>query len=55
MRLQLVAYGLTPFATIPAGWIADQIGGPATLIGAGVLVLVVAAVSALHAPYRDLR
>jgi hypothetical protein len=55
MGLHLVAYGFMPFATIPAGWIADQIGGPATMVAAGALVVIVVVASAVYAPYRNLR
>jgi hypothetical protein len=55
MSLHLVAYGFMPFATIPAGWVADQIGGPATMVAAGALVVLVVVASALYAPYRSLR
>jgi hypothetical protein len=55
MGLQLVAYGFMPFATIPAGWMADQIGGPATIVAAGALVILVLGASALYPPYRRLR
>jgi MFS family permease len=56
MSVWLLTFGLVPLATLPTAWLADRIGAPLTVTGAGVLVaLFVAAVAVLYPPYRRIR
>lgn len=52
MSVYLLTFGFAPAATIPAGWLADQIGGPATVAGSGVLVVLVIGLATIFPPYR---
>jgi MFS family permease len=56
MSVWLLTFGLVPMATLPTAWLADHVGAPATVAGAGVLVaLFVAGVAVLYPPYRRIR
>ncbi len=52
MSVYLLTFGFAPVATIPAGWLADQIGGPATVVGCGVIVTLFVAMATVFPPYR---
>jgi MFS family permease len=52
MSVYLLTFGFAPLATIPAGWLADQIGGPLTLAAAGAIVTLVIALATAFPPYR---
>jgi MFS family permease len=56
MSVWLLTFGLVPLATLPTAWLADRIGAPTTVAGAGALVaLFVAGVAVLYPPYRRIR
>jgi MFS family permease len=56
MSVWLLTFGLVPLATLPTAWLADHVGAPATVAGAGALVaLFVAGVAVLYPPYRRIR
>lgn len=55
MSVYLLTFALMPITMIPAGWLADQIGGPITVAATGVIVVGVLAAASLHPPYRQLR
>jgi MFS family permease len=56
MSVWLLTFGLVPLATVPAAWLADHLGAPPTVAGAGVLVaLFVGGVAVLYPPYRRIR
>jgi MFS transporter, DHA1 family, staphyloferrin A biosynthesis exporter len=38
MSVYLMTYGMIPFATFPEAWLADHIGAPTAMAGAGALV-----------------
>lgn len=52
MSVYLLTFGFAPAATIPAGWLADQIGGPATVAGSGAIVLAVILAACALPAYR---
>jgi MFS family permease len=52
MSVYLLTFGFAPLATIPAGWLADQIGGPITVAGSGAIVTVVILLATIFPPYR---
>lgn len=55
MSVNQIGFSLMPIASLPTGAIADQIGAPQTVAGAGVLVtLFVTAVATLLPSYRRL-
>lgn len=55
MSVWLLTFGFMPLATLPAGWLADQIGGPITIAATGLLATTVVAIATLYPPYRRLR
>jgi MFS family permease len=56
MSVYLMTYAVMPIASFPAAWLADHIGGPATVAGGGlVIVAAVVGVAALYPPYRHIR
>jgi MFS family permease len=56
MSVWLLTFGLVPLATLPAAWLADRVGAPVTVAGAGALVaLFVVGVAVLYPPYRRIR
>ncbi len=54
MSIYLLTFGLMPVSTIPAGWLADIIGGQATVTITGVLVLLCIIVVGLLPSYRQI-
>jgi len=56
MSVYLMTYAVMPIASFPAAWLADHIGGPATVAGGGAIVVAaVVGVAALYPPYRHIR
>ena len=56
MSVYLLTFAVMPIAALPMAWIADQVGGPATIAGAGLVVAaVVGGVALLYPPYRRIR
>ena len=56
MSVYMLTFALMPVATLPSAWLADRIGGPATIAGLGALVAgSVVAVALLYPPYRRIR
>ena len=54
MSVYLLSFGLMPLATFPQAWIADHIGGPTTITGAGGVVVLSVFLSQLIPAYRRL-
>jgi hypothetical protein len=54
MSVYLLSFGLMPVAAFPEAFVADHIGGPATIAGAGVIVVAAVLVSQLVPSYRRL-
>jgi MFS family permease len=53
MSVYLASFGLLPVATFPEAWIADHVGAPATIAGAGALVVITLVLAAVLVPaYR---
>ncbi|HZU06344.1 MAG TPA: MFS transporter [Chloroflexota bacterium] len=56
MSVYMLTFAVMPIATLPAAWLADHVGGRATIGAGGVVVAaVVAGVAALYPPYRHIR
>jgi MFS family permease len=56
MSVWMLTFGLVPLATVPAAWLADHLGAPLTVAGAGALVaLFVGGVAVLYPPYRRIQ
>ncbi|MBI4493864.1 MAG: MFS transporter [Chloroflexi bacterium] len=56
MSVYLLTFAVMPFGALPMAWLADQLGGRATLAGAGLVVAaVVAGTALLYPPYRRIR
>lgn len=52
MSVYLLTFGFMPVSTIPAGWLADLIGGPPTIVICGVLVLIFLGTASFLPSYR---
>lgn len=56
MSVYLLTFAVTPLAALPMSWLTDQIGGRLTVAGAGtVVVVLVAGTAILYPPYRRIR
>ncbi|MBI3977416.1 MAG: MFS transporter [Chloroflexi bacterium] len=55
MSINMLTFALSPMGSFPAAWLADQIGGPITIAGTGVLVLAAVLAAALYPPYHRIR
>jgi MFS family permease len=56
MSVYLLTLGATPVAAFPMSWLADRLGGPATVALGGVVVAaVVAGVALFYPPYRRIQ
>jgi hypothetical protein len=56
MSVYLLTLGVTPVAAFPMSWLADRLGGPATVALGGVVVAtVVAGVALFYPPYRRIQ
>jgi MFS family permease len=56
MSVYLLTFAVMPLAAVPMAWLADQIGGRATIAAAGLIVaLVVLAVAVIYPSYRRIR
>lgn len=56
MSVYLMTFAVTPLAALPMAWLADQIGAPITILGAGVIVVaLVGGTAILYPPYRRIR
>jgi predicted MFS family arabinose efflux permease len=55
MSVYLLTFAVMPLASLPAAWMADQVGGRAVVAGGGlVIALVVVGVATLYPRYRDI-
>jgi hypothetical protein len=52
MSVYLMSFGLMPLASFPEAWVADHVGGPATIAGAGLIVALSVVLSQLVPSYR---
>ena len=56
MSVYLLTFAVMPIGSLPAAWLADHVGGPATVVGGGLAVAVlVVGVAILYRPYRQIR
>jgi MFS family permease len=55
MSVYLMTYAVMPLASLPAAWLADQVGGRTVVAGGGLVVaLAVAGVATLYPRYRHI-
>jgi hypothetical protein len=56
MSVYLLTFAAMPLAAVPMAWLADQVGGPATIAAAGLVVVVTMVAVALGFPaYRTIK
>ena len=55
MSVYLLTFGFMPVSTIPAGWLADLIGGPTTIVICGMLVVVFLGGASFLPSYRRIQ
>jgi MFS family permease len=56
MSVYLLTFAAMPLAAVPMAWLADQVGGPATIAAAGLVVVATMAAVALGFPaYRQIK
>ena len=56
MSVYLLTFAVMPLAALPMAWLAEQVGGPATIAAAGLVVVVTMVAVALGFPgYRRIR
>jgi MFS family permease len=56
MSIYMFTFAVMPLGTMPAAWLADHIGGRATVAAGGLIVAAaVVAVALLYRPYRHIR
>ncbi len=56
MSVYMFTFAVMPLGTMPAAWLADHVGGRATVAGGGLIVATaVVAVAMLYRPYRQIK
>ena len=56
MSVYMLTFAALPLGTFPASWIADHVGGRATVAGCGIIVaLSVLTVAVLYRPYSRIK
>jgi Na+/melibiose symporter-like transporter len=52
MSVYMMSYAVMPFASVPASWLADHVGGPIVVAGGGLLVILSVVALGLIRPTR---